>query len=239
VRFRRAIAFVAIVWAVAATFVLFEIVALSATSLMLSFQDLFGTLVLPREVTQSKTCIVAKAEQRDAPATTAASTALTASWLLGVAVGRDAVARQITNERRFLDPSEETVRGFARGLGTPVPAFFVPRQIAMANREFVSFIEADGQRTAHTLAVRYSARACDLYKLGAVWGFSEMERPVLVGERAVFAPQIRYYAREAALPESLWQPMMRPTSSDATRDQLITETTALTKAVTSHLMTQR
>ena len=52
-RVRHVIAFVAIVWGVAGTFVAFEILALSGMDVASSFPDLFGDIALSRAVTQS------------------------------------------------------------------------------------------------------------------------------------------------------------------------------------------
>jgi hypothetical protein len=239
-RIRRAFAFVAIVWAVAATFVAFEIAALSATSVALAFPGLFGQLFLPEAITKSVTCVVSASERSGAQPEQAASEVLTRSWLLGVSVGRDAVARQWTSVNpQLLEASATGTRELASRLAAPAPALFVPRQLAMANSEFVLFVESDRTRTAHQLAVKYSSRACELYKFGAVWGYSTMVRPAMPGERAVFAAEIHYYARRLALPEPLWESMLERTPRDATTDQLITETTALTNGMTSYLMRER
>lgn len=235
-RLRKALAFVAIVWAIAATFVAFEIAAVSTTSLVSMFPDLFGRVALSRETTESTTCVVLEQEQLPARPEAAAPTTLTGSWLLGVGLGRDAVIRQVISSREFLDRSGSSVRQLALALGAPVPSLFVPRQLANANREFVSFVEADDRGTAHALAVKYSPRACQLYKLGAVWGYSEMVRPSLRGERAVFALEINHYARQVGLPEPLWKPMLDPTPGEAANDEVIAQTEALTNNVTSHLM---
>jgi hypothetical protein len=120
-------------------------------------------------------------------------------------------------------------------LGVPAPVSFVPEQIANANREFVAFVEADGRGTAHQLAVKHTPQACQVYKLGAVWGYSEVVRSALPGERAVFALEISHYAQRAGLPDSLWRPMMDPTPSEATTDELQAATAALTDGVTRYL----
>jgi hypothetical protein len=230
---------VAIVWVIAATFVAFELAAVSATSLVYMFPDVFGTLALSREVTESTTCVLTPRDESPARAEVVAPTTLTGSWLLGVGLGRDAVIRQVTSNPDFLERSESAIQQFAHALGAPVPPLFIPRQSAGANREFVSFVEADARGTAHALAVRYSPRACELYKLGAVWGYSEMVRPSLRGERAVFALEIRHYAQRVGLPEPLWKPMLHPTPSEASGEQVIAQTEELTNSVTSHLMASR
>ena len=201
---------------------------------------MFGTLTISKEVSESSTCVLSVREQPMAHPEAAPPSAITASWLLGLGVGQDAVARQWTTvNREVLDGSAARIQQLAVALGAPVPALFSPKRSADANREFVSFLETDAQRTAHALALKYSPRACQLFKLGAVWGYSEMVRPSLPGERAVFTAEINYYARQAGLPAPLWQPMLERTRRDATSDEIMTETNSLTSNVTANLMAER
>ena len=62
-RVRNAITFVAIVWSVATTFVIFDVLSLSGMDLALSFPALFGNIALSRTVTQSISCAVGPGEQ--------------------------------------------------------------------------------------------------------------------------------------------------------------------------------
>ena len=63
-RFRNLVAFVAIVWGVATTFVAFDMVALGGVDLVLSYPALFGDIALSRTVTQSTSCEVRPATRR-------------------------------------------------------------------------------------------------------------------------------------------------------------------------------
>jgi hypothetical protein len=124
----------------------------------------------------------------------------------------------------------------AARLSVTSPEPFTPEQIANANTEFVAFVEQGGAaETARQLAATHSPRSCELFKLGAVWGYSEMVRPVLPGEHAVFGMEIRHYARRADVPAALWSPMLQVTSADATREAIIASTESLTDGVTAHL----
>lgn len=124
----------------------------------------------------------------------------------------------------------------AARLAVPSPEAFTPVQIANANIEFVAFVERGGAaETARQLAAAHSPRACELFKLGAVWGYSEMVRPILPGERAVFGTEIRHYGRRAGVPESVWSPMLQVTAVDATREDIIESTQAATDTVTKYL----
>ena len=239
-RLGRALAFLAIVWAIAATFVAFEMAMVASASLFYAFPDSFGTLALSRDTTESTTCVVSDRERSLANPVAVSPTAATGSWLLGVGLGRDAVVRQLASaSHEILVESAGGLERLAGSLGAPAPPLFVPKQSANANREFVSFVEGDSRGTAHALALRYSPRACELFKLGAVWGYSEMVRPSVPGERAVHALEINYYAKRAGLPPPLWKPMLQATSRTATTDELIAQSEALTNGVTSHLMQQR
>jgi hypothetical protein len=239
-RVKHAIAFVLIVWGIAATFVAFEIVALSGTDIVVSHPDLFGNIALSRSVTQSVSCSVGPGEIAAARPDAGRNNAGAAAWLLGVSLGRDAVVRQLAGA------SPETLQQLLGGqnilasrLGVPAPAVFSPGHMAAANTEFIAFVEQDGSGTAHRLAIRYSAQTCELFKLGAYWGYSEMVRPALLGERGVFALEIRYHALRADVPEALWSPMLQRSDANVTRDRIAAQTRTLTDKLTTHLTGQR
>ena len=239
-RLRRLLAFVAIVWGVATTFVAFEVVSLRGMDLVLSYPSVFGDIALSQAVTQSTSCVVAAGvEPGQTPVPLSGSDGRTGAWLLGLGLGRDAVARQ------YAEPNSPLLAELAAGsnelagrLGVPPPRVFTPVQMANANTEFVAFVEQDAGTTAHRLAENLSPQACELFKLGAMWGYSEMVRPALPGERAVFAMEIRYHAMRAGVPEPLWDPMLERTPADARADDVIAEMTTLTGGVTAYLTGQ-
>ena len=239
-RLRNLIAFISIVWGVAATFVAFEIVSLSGMDLALSYPAIFGSLALSPTVTQSTSCVVAPGNTRELPPSTASvSDGRTGAWLLGLNLGRDAVFRQYAESNSpFLAELAAGSRELAERLGVPPPAAFRSGQIANANTEFVAFVEQDAGETAHRLAENVSPHACELFKLGALWGYSEMVRPSLPGERAVFAMEIRHHALRADVPEPLWNPMLQRTPANSTPDEVIAQTTTLTEGVTTYLAGQ-
>ena len=188
-RLRNVVAFVAIVWGVATTFVAFEMVALGGIDLARSYPGLFGDIALSRTVTQSTSCEVGPADtpERRAPAVEAGE-ARVGAWLLGVSLGRDAVLRQYAGANaQALDQLGAGRSALADRLGVSSPAVFRAEQIANANTEFVAFVEQDRRQQRTRLAETLSPQACELFKLGALWGYSEMIRPALPGERAVFA----------------------------------------------------
>jgi hypothetical protein len=228
---KRAAAFVAIVWGVAATFVVSEIAALRVTDLAVAYQDLFGNLLLSRAVSGSRTC---EAGNPDLVADNRASDGQ--AWILGLLVGHDAIFRQFTSvDSQALEALAAQADRSAAALGVNAPERFTPQYQANAHSEFVVFVEADGTETARGLARRHSTRACYLYKLGALWGYTEVLRRVLPGERAGFALEIRHYARLAEVPEELWRPMLGRTPPNATPADLDASTSALTDAMTRYV----
>jgi len=240
-RARNVIAFFAIVWGVAATFVAFEVASLSAVDIAVSYPALFGNLILSRTVTDSTTCAPPAAGTAPQPTPTLSDADVSAgSWWLGLGFGRDAVFRQYAGSpRELLDQLVAARASLAGRLSVPPPEVFTPEQIANANIEFVAFVEQGGaSETARRLAGAYSPRACELFKLGALWGYSEIVRPALPGERAVFGMEIRHHATRAGVPEPLWRPMLQRTPADAKREDIIAATETLTKDLTTYLARQ-
>jgi hypothetical protein len=236
-RLRNLGTFVVIVWGVATTFVAFENVALGGVELALAYPALFGNIALSGTVTESTSCDVSSGEATEggSPAVSAGD-ARVGAWLLGLSFGREALLRQhVKGDVQVLDELATARNALAARLGAPGPSMFRAQRVATANPEFVAFVEDDRGGTAHRLAVTYSPRACELFKLGALWGYSEMIRPSLPGERAVHVLEIRYHARRAEVPEPLWSPMLQRVPADATADGIITATQALTSGVTTFL----
>jgi len=241
-RARNVIVFIAIVWGVAATFVAFEVVSLSAVDVARSNPDLFGDTMLSPTVTESTSCAAPAGSERPQPSTMISEAdARVVPWLLGVSLGRDAVFRQYAPSNRQVPEQLAKDRDdHAAQLSVLSPEPFTPEQIANANTEFVAFVEQGrAAETARQLAATHSPRACELFKLGAMWGYSEMVRPLVPGERTVFEMEIRHYARRADVPEPLWSPMLQVTAADAKREDIIAATETLTDGVTAYLAGQR
>jgi hypothetical protein len=238
-RARRALAFVAIVWAVGGSYVAFELASSGATDLMLSHPERFGALVLSRATTRSTTCVVAPGETASgAEGGVSAAEARAASWLLGIGLGRDAVIRQLSGaDPRMLESGVGQMTRLSEALGVPAPVVFAPRQVVNAHREFAQFVEADDRQIAHRLAVGHAPQDCELYKLGAFWAYSAAVRFFLPDRRAIYDAEIRHHARKAALPESLWRPMVDPSASTDGADWAAQQE-AVTARITKHLMSQ-
>jgi len=236
-RVRHAIAFVAIVWGVAATFVAFEILALGGFGLASSLPNVFGEIALSPAVTQSTSCTARTAGTAEPrPPAAGLRDARVDAWVLGVRLGRDAVFRQLTRANpQSLEQTVADLGVLAGRLGVPAPSVFRHVRIANANTEFVAFIESDGNETARRLAQAFSPQTCELFKLAAFWGYSEVVRLSLPGEPAVFAVEIRYHAPRAEVPEPLWSPMMQGLPADAKAEEVMNRTTTLTNGVTTYL----
>lgn len=237
-RVRHLIAFIAIVWGVAATFVAFEVLFVSMGDIASSYPGLVGDLALSPTVTESTSCAPPTGSERPQPSTTISEAdALAGAWELGVNFGRDALFRQMAGaNRQVVDELAKGRDGLAARLSVAPPEPFTPVQIANANTEFVAFVEQGGAtETARQIAGKHSPRACEVFKLGAFWGYSEMVRPLLPGERTVFGIEIRHHAMRAEVPAPLWNPMVEPTAADATRDDIIAATQKLTDDMTAYL----
>jgi hypothetical protein len=234
-RLRSFLWFVGIVWAVAASFIAFDLAALRAADVLLGQPDWLGGLGLSKTTRESRSCVVEGSGATPSDPSKARANA----WLMGQMIGRYALARQYASvDRQLLDSTLADVDALARTLDVPAPTAFIPRQIASANTEFSAFVAADASETARQIALRHSPQACQLYKLGAMWGYAMLVRPMLPGERAIYTAEIRHYAREAGLPETLWQPMIERTPRDASYKDLAESTAALTEKVTEYLMSQ-
>jgi hypothetical protein len=233
-RLKHASLFVAIVWALAGSFVAFDLLFLSATDAALAKPEALGDLALPEATQQSTACKVGQDEATGQSGPLAAADAKADAWMLGVRFGSDtqsgAPSRDPTNAQ-----SVSEVERLAARLAVPVPGAFSARQIANAHTEFVTHVEADASGTAHRLAVRYSPEACQLYKLGAFWGYTMWIRVGVPGKRTAMAIPINYYGRQAGLPEPLTRAMVTPASADTSRADRAAEAIALTEAVTKHL----
>jgi hypothetical protein len=241
-RLKRAGTFIAIVWGVAASFIAFEVVSLKGVDLAFAFPTLFGNLMISQATKSSTACVVARGESAEAGAGAAgfkSSEVRAGAWLLGLRLGQDGIMRQFTTlGPDVLTQSQSSVEQLASAFKVPAPGVFVPQQVANAPREFMVFVEADARGTAHQLAVRFSPEACQLYKLGAFWGYSMIVRLATPGPRAILAPEIRYYAIKVGLPDALWQPMVARSPTEPTASQIELDTPALTEGVTRYLLTQ-
>jgi len=237
-RVRHLIAFIAIVWGVAATFVAFEVLFVSVGDIASSYPELFGDLALSQTVTESTSCApIAGGERPQSSTTISEAAARAAAWELGVNFGRDALFRQLAgSNRQVLDELAKGRDGLAARLSVAPPEPFIPAQIANANTEFVAYVEQGGAaETARQLTGRHSPGACEVFKLGAFWGYSEMVRPLLPGEPTVFRMEIRHHATRADLPAELWNPMLQPPPADAAREDIIAATQRLTDGVMTYL----
>lgn len=212
-RLKHASLFVAIVWALAGSFVAFELLFVSATDAALANPVALGGMALPEATQQSTACKVGQDEAAGQAGPLAGPDAKADAWILGVRFGSDTQSgvpgRDSTNAQ-----SVSEVERLAGRLAVPVPGAFSPGQVANANTEFVTHVEADASGTAHRLAVMYSPEACQVYKLGALWGYTMWIRVREPGRRTAMAIPINYYGRQLGLPEPLTRAMVTPASAN-------------------------
>lgn len=233
-RLKHAALFVAIVWALAASFVAFELLSLSITDAIVANPEAIGDLALSRATQQSTACKVSPDEAAGQAGTLAAPEARADAWMLGVHFGSDTQSGAASRDRTNAQSVRE-VELLAERLAVPTPRPFSARQIANAHDEFVSHVEADAGGTAHRLAVKYSPEACQLFKLGAFWGYTMWIRVGLPGTRSAMAVPINYYGRQVGLPEPLTTALIAPASTEGSRADRAAEAIALTEAVMKHL----
>lgn len=230
-RLKRAALFVAIVWALAASFVAFEQLPLSFVA---ANPEQFGDLLLSQATQQSTVCKVDPGEAAGQAGSLTAAEARADAWMLGVYFGSDTQSRKASRDRTQAESDSEVER-LAERLAVPAPGPFAARQFANTHDEFVEHVEADAAGTGHRIAVKYAPEACEIFKLGAFWGYSMWIRVSLPGTRTVMAVPINYYGRQVGLPEALTTAMITPASADGSSADRAAEAIALTEAVTKHL----
>ncbi|MBS1820071.1 MAG: hypothetical protein JSU08_19220 [Acidobacteria bacterium] len=240
-RARDIVTFVALVWAVAGSFVLFDVVMLRGMDVALAHPLLFQSVLLSTATKTSTTCEV---DANTTPAYPVGSqdwrVVRAAAWTLGQQVGRDAqAAMSSTVTPETLAASAQAINTFATSLSVPVPSRFQPVNIVNSNTEFVQVLEAGADGTAHALAQRYGADACQLYKLGALWGYAAVARFSLPGERNIYSSEISYYASRLELPNELWQPFVARTRRDAPAAEIMQATLAQSQTLTNYLIGPR
>jgi hypothetical protein len=245
-RVKRVGAFLAIVWSVAASFVVFDMLFVFGAGRLIQAGGPFESLSLPAALQSSEVC-GGQAEAANADTRRAPEVVRARAWALGVQTGIHARAALILADRDE-GPAKELAResvaarrrfvdDIAAALKVPGPGRFTPDNPTTANIDFVPFIEGPGNQTGRALATAYGRDACELYKMGAYWGFSTLVRAALPGEPNIMAVEIIYYARRLEIPEALWRPMVDPTPADASGEALATEADAATDRMIRYLQT--
>jgi hypothetical protein len=245
-RVKRVGAFLAIVWGVAASFVVFDMLFVFGAGRLIRAGGPFESLALSSALQSSEVCGAAGGDANAASA--GASTVVRArAWALGVQMGIHTRAALILADRDDGPPKERAresvaarrrwVEEIADALKVPSPGVFTPQNPTTTNIDFVPFVEGATNQTGRALATSYGRDACELYKMGAYWGFSTLVRAALPGEANIMAVEITYYARRLEIPETLWRPMVDPTPADASGDALATEADAATDRIIRYLQT--
>ena len=243
-RLARAAAFVAIVWAVAASFIALELASIAGFDRLLGNAPM-RAIALPNAVRDSTACNVPQSDGHP-PRGDATRDADAAAWLLGVKAGMHqqmsqslAASSPQANPglQQTLSQTGQEIDRLASFLNVPRPVSYTPRNNLDANTEFMTAVEADPDGTARAIAVTHAEDACHVYKLGAYWGYAMMIRIALPGERSAFAIEIEHHASKAGLPHALWRPVVDRTASNATAEELLAESIQITDAITAHLRT--
>ena len=241
-RLKAAAVFLAIVWGVAASFIVFDQLVIGIGG------RLAEAGVLPAAVQSSKQCQAPVA--RPGGPQGVSPDVLSDAWMLGVRTGLHARAALMVAERersatpqtredvaatrRMIDAVAAEIAQRSAALQVPAPPSFVPANVAMENVDFPPFIEGDGNQTAKALTAAYGAAVCQAFQMGAYWGHSALVRTSLPGEPNIHAAEIGHYARLTGLPESLWRPLVDRTPAGATAESLAAEVDRATAAVTTH-----
>jgi hypothetical protein len=200
-------------------------------------------------VTTSRSCVT-----ETAPASTASvnPSVPVAAWILGSREGALAswtkqqtdgeTMKTASGMERWLVVARDQAKAAAASadrmaavLKVPRPPAFTPSHDRAAFNGFYDFIEADAQPTARALALTYAPSVCELYKLGAYWGYSNLYRVGLRNQPNVFAQEINYYASRLQLPENLTQRMTSGASSELTDEQVLAQGEEISRAVAENL----
>lgn len=224
-RLRGVAIFVAIVWAIAASFIAFDLLARAGGGWLGAFD-----VALPDAVSRSTVCNVTDETKTGAP------DAQAAAWLLGVQAGFLARTASTSEDlqgdalrtatRQIAAQAKAAAEQLAARLQVPVPGTYVPINIVNAIIEFGQFIETSPYPTPEAIAAAYGRRTCEIYKLGAYSGYSLLVR--LPGTANPYELQIRYYSRRLNIPDSLWQPIVAPVDESAS-NRVTTQISELAK----------
>jgi hypothetical protein len=226
--------FVAIVWAVASSYVAIQMVLQRGLGFVLAHPSWFGSVGLSAAARDSRTCSPDGARTAEPAADVDA-----VAWMLGLRVGRDAIARQYASvDADVLAAQWQDAAKLAAMAGVPAPSRFVPKHAVNANIEFVAYVESQENATARALATAHSGASCHLFKLGALWGYASMVRPALAGEHTLFSAEIRHHA-QGLIPDELTRPMVDRPPAHTTADAIFRADSMTTQRITTLLSTPR
>jgi hypothetical protein len=221
--------------AVACVIVLFAAIAL------VDIPGLFGPWAQPRPTKGTNSCD-ASPTGSGFGTTNERRTATVAAWILGIREGahagwikqiRDGAAISAQpgmkdwlalSQKNAADTNAAADRMTER-LKIKRPAPFGNSTSGVGLDAFRNFVEAERQPAARGLAEAYSTRLCDVYKLGAYWGFSILYRAAAPTKGNVYAPEISFYAKRLEMPEEHVQAMLAasPAGQDSAQVQAASE----------------
>ena len=200
-RLKRVAAFVGIVWAVAASFIAFELASLAGFNLLLA-TGAGRALALPNAVRASTACTVSPSEHSGSLAQRPGDNVGAAAWLLGVKVGMHAQMSQwlVDQSPRTGVPAAQWATVCGRTHSRPNTRFSSSRHFCRCRNRHRS-----SRRTARTRTPPSSSRSkripmnrsphCDhlrraavsLIQGGGILGYAMMVRMALPGEGSVFS----------------------------------------------------
>lgn len=179
----------------------------------------FDSGALNREVLESQSC-QAQAPVRLSQANEITPTVKVAVWTMGLREGlmagwekqiRDGEAaasdpgmsQWVATARRALDEADASANRLAALLQVTRPALFEPENVLTELNDYRTYVESMTQPVARELASAYSPRVCEIYKMGAYWGFSILFRAAKPNQRNVFAAELSHYGERLRLRETL------------------------------------
>jgi hypothetical protein len=209
---------------------------------------------LPRHIGESNSCDASPNGNR-AQTTDERRTATIAAWILGVREGGHAgwikqirggaAIRHAPGMKDWLSQSEkhaaETNAAAERMtslLQIKRPAPFAAAESGSSLDAFRDFMEEDRQPAARGLAEAYSRRLCDVYKLGAYWGFSILFRAAAPAKRNVFAPEIGFYGARLGMPDDHVDAMLDPSPTGLDSVQIQAASEQVTRRIAEYWNTQ-
>lgn len=174
-------------------------------------------------------------------------TALVAAWILGNRTGLYAATTvQIKNRRpdnqdpgwsNLQTQAENQAAAMARMtkmLGVALPPPFLPTQTSRAISDFVALVDSVSNDTAVALAGKYGPRVSAVYKLGLLWGFSQLYRGNDPGARNVFASEITLYSDQLKMPPDLKNAMTGPSRTRAPFRDVMAEAEQISKTIAEY-----
>lgn len=206
----RALLFLAVTWSLAGTLMLLQEGLPELLSLAVRRDWVPHRLLVPTAAGIDCSAAVERATTAGSdPDVSRQATLLV--WLLGVKLGFaagliDAYAG--SGNELDAEPWMDEPRRLAAALRVEAPALPRMRHTLDVLHEFTEFVAADPQCVAAQLAGKYSLRHAALYRFAQIAGHAAVYRITAPQLGPSLVPELRFYAKDAELPEALWQPLI-------------------------------